>query len=206
MIRVTPVSEPPNFDSTVRQPGRAFLKQNPSPSSGDFKPHSYWRASLKDLWNAYRGVCAYTGFYIPRAASHSVDHFKPKVHHPQLAYEWSNFRLALAKVNQYKDNSEGIVDPFRVPYGWFVLDFPSCLVKPGNGLPKTATALVNTTIKVLRLNDDDDLVQERCEIILELVDDRVTMGYLETKYPFIASEVARQGGPAAMRTLFPRKI
>jgi len=91
----------------------------------------------------------------------SVDHFQPKSTYSHLAYEWSNYRLAHSKINSYKGNSVGILDPFHIQPGWFILDFANCHVRPN---PATAQAIQNSvshTIAVLRLNSDDSLVQFR---------------------------------------------
>lgn len=92
----------------------------------------------------------------------SVDHFVPKSRRPDLAYEWSNYRLALPQVNSYKGDSTDVIDPFVVHEGWFVLDFPSCLVRPALALPSATTEQIEKTVQVLKLNDADHFVQERC--------------------------------------------
>jgi len=52
------------------------------------------------MYEAYDGVCAYTGMRMHRVLSDpTIDHFVPKSKRPDLAYEWTNYRLALAKVD-----------------------------------------------------------------------------------------------------------
>ena len=203
MIPVTLKPEPRKFDSDVRQPGKRFLATNPKPSSKEFKGKDYWKAGANDLHEAYGGICAYTCFYMSRAGS--VDHFMPKAHYPQLAYEWDNFRLAAHKVNQYKADSMVIIDPCKVGPGWFVLDFPSCLVRPGDGLPDMLAKQVEKTIKVLKLNDDDTYVQERCDLMLDYAEGNVTLKFLSGRYPFLAAEIARQKIQETVGTLFRRR-
>ncbi len=206
MIRVRPYPEPDHFHSCVRVPGQAFLAKVPNPTNKHWKDNQYWKEVANDMYAAYDGMCAYTGMFIPRGiATPSIDHFKPKSKYPALAYEWTNYRLALAKINQYKGDEEGLVDPFEVPRGWFVLDFPSCVVKPGNGLTSADRDKVWHTISVLKLNDDDGLVQLRCDIILELISGNITLQYVTKYYPFLAVEVERQGGVQAIARLFRRK-
>lgn len=123
MIPVAPQPEPQGFDSGVRQRGKSFLAANP----GATKLPNYWKNTATDLYTAYKGICASTCMYF--VAPGSVDHFVPKSRRPDLAYEWSNYRLALPQVNSYKGDSVDVLDPFVVPEGWFILDFPSCLVR-----------------------------------------------------------------------------
>lgn len=202
MIPVQPSPEPSDFHTRVRVPGQAFLAKVPNPTKKYWRQNDYWRAVAGDMRVAYNGVCAYTGMFIPRGSS--IDHFKPKSKYPALAYEWNNYRLALAKINVNKADSEGLVDPFVVPHGWFVLDFPSCMVKPGNGLALLDRDTVLHTISVLQLNADD-LANLRVATILELIRGNMTLEQLTKRYPFLAAEVVRQGGMQAVARVFPKK-
>lgn len=204
MIRVHQQAEPARFENDVRQPGLGFLTLNPRPTSKDFKSNNYWRRAADDLYGAYRGVCSYSGFYIPFRGG-TVDHFLPKSSHPHLAYEWSNFRLASYRMNLYKGESQEIIDPFNVENGWFVLQFPSCLVFPHPDLTAIAREQTARTIEILKLNSDDVLVQERCNIMLEFADGDVSLRHLQNKYPFIAAELERQQlNQPAVRLMFKR--
>ena len=131
MIPVTPQPEYPEFEGQVRQPGLTFLRGNPDPSDKDFRRRNYWSRAAKKLHEAYLGCCAYTTLHL--CDTGSVDHFLPKTKYPHLAYEWDNYRLARQKINARKSNTEEVVDPFTVQIGWFVLDLPSCLIRPGDG-------------------------------------------------------------------------
>lgn len=205
MIPVSPQPEPLDFDAKVRQRGRRFLAAHRTPTSQDFKNHRYWKDAVDDLYRAYQGVCAYTGIHISRRGSKSVDHFKPKSLYPDLAYEWRNYRLALQKINEYKGDIDGIVDPFSVPLAWFILDFPSCLVKAGPGLAIQETTMVSRTITALHLNDDDNLVKYRFEFMLQLVEGKVTLRDVQDYFPFLAAEIIRHGGLAAVTPLFKKR-
>lgn len=189
MIPVTPQPEPADFDATVRRPGQAFLRQVPRPTADQFRKKNYWKEALPDLRTAYRSICAYSSCWIP--SSCTVDHFNPKTTHPQLAYEWSNYRLADAKINNNKGNSSQVLDPFLIQQGWFTLDVATLWVKPEPTLRPAVFRAVETTISVLRLNDDD-WVQMRFEIFRQYRDGDCTIGFLQRCYPFMASEVTRQ--------------
>lgn len=192
MIPITLQPEPHEFDRNVRKRGQSFLAINPSPTSDQFKPHHYWKWAATELYEAYRRICAYSCTYIPTPKGCSVDHFLPKSKRPDQAYEWQNFRLSLHRLNVYKGDAD-IIDPFSVQPGWFVLDFPSCLVKPGDGLPGDLKQQIEHTIKTLKLNDDDSLVQDRCDIMVMFAKEEVALPFLEKRYPFLAEEVIRQG-------------
>lgn len=203
MIPVKLQTEPSTFDMNVRQPGNAFLSVCPSPIHKDWGKHSYWQRASDDLYRAYGGICAYTGEWFPRTStSSSVDHFIPKSVATNLAYEWSNYRLTTQKANNNKASHMGIADPFTITSGWFVLDLPSCLVKPGEVLTNAERAMVERTINVLKLNDDDEYVQGRCDIILYYINGDISISYMWDKYPFIAHELTRQNLLVDVKDMF----
>ena len=65
-----------------------------------------------------------------------VDHFYPKSVRPDMAYEWSNFRLASLKLNCRKREFQDVLDPFTIEPGWFCLSFPSLLFSLGQVSPR----------------------------------------------------------------------
>ncbi len=193
MIPVTPQPEPLEFDANVRRPGLAFLKRVPAPKSGDFERH--WRHCHQQLYAVYSGICAYSARWIPYSPGgpdrSSIDHFIPKTHCPNLAYEWDNYRLASARLNGSKANSDIVIDPFWVKNGWFVLDFATYQTKPGNSLPTYLEVRVRETIDQLDLNHND-FINQRVAIIQAYCDDLFPFTHLEDRYPFIAYELKRQ--------------
>lgn len=197
MIPIQQQNEPPHFDARVRQPGLQFLN---SASSSTQKLPSFWQRIKDELHGAYGGICAYTCMYL--VGTGSVDHFLPKGANPWLAYEWSNYRLSSERANSRKGEHTGVLDPFQICPQWFELVFPACLVVPGGGLPPSRTPAAEHTISVLKLNDDDELVQERCDVILYLRDGLVKLGFLERRYPFIAHELKRQHLLGGLKSLF----
>lgn len=199
MIPVRPQPEYKGFEGQVRRPGQRFLAANPSPSSREFRNRDYWRRAKKELHRAYVR-CAYTSLRIMGTRG-TVDHFRPKVKFPHLAYEWSNYRLARAKLNNRKGDSLDVIDPFRVRSGWFILDCPSCLIHPGENLEKRTRDQVRATINVLNLNSGD-LVQERSVQLVDFAMGKVPFDHLEKHYPFLANEIRRQRIEDQMRTLF----
>ena len=202
MIPVLLQPEYPDFDKEVRQPGLSFLRKNPNPSAKQFRRHNYWSKAAGNLHVAYSGLCAYTTLRL--ADMESVDHFLPKAKHPRLAYEWDNYRLARQKINGRKGDSEDVLDPFKVHTGWFVLDLPSCLVRHGDGISPKIEKEVDSTIDILKLNVDDRLVQERCDWLVSLADGEITIDFLDRHYPFLSSEIRRQGIMDRLKVIFAR--
>jgi hypothetical protein len=201
MIRVILAPEYPNFEAEVRAPGTSFLLSCPNPTSEQFKRKNYWTRAAKDLHAAYSGICAYTAMYLPD--QWSVDHFRPKSAFPSLAYEWTNFRLASGRVNSSKGNQTNIIDPVDVESDWFFLDIPSCLLRPNPNLDKATRSRINGTINSLRLNQDDNHVQERCNILMAFARGDILEGFLSRRYPFLSKEIVRQGlDKATLSNLF----
>jgi hypothetical protein len=189
LIPVVLQAEPPQFEAKVRAPGRSFLARVPAPTSKQFKGKDFWKLALPDLKTAYSSICAYSCVWMP--SNCSVDHFQPKSVRPDLAYEWSNYRLAHDKINCNKGNSTAVLDPFFIQAGWFVLDFATLWVRPDNALQRNVKASVQKTIDVLRLNDEQ-WVQIRFELYKSYLDGELGIAFLQRNYPFIAAEVRRQ--------------
>ncbi len=146
-------------------------------------------------------ICAYTAMYLPEQGS--VDHFLPKTSHPNLAYEWSNFRLASGRVNNSKGSATDILAPFLIENDWFYMDIPACLLRANQALEKPLRNQISGTINSLRLNQDDNYVQERCNILMDFAREDITFGFLERRYPFLAKEITRQAlSQEALRSLF----
>ena len=200
LIPIAPEPEPTDFDFEVRQPGRIFLRTTPRPTNNQWRGKDYWRRSLIDLYDAYRGVCAYCGSWVIRPGTanrsspnvSSVDHYVPKSVLPDQAYEWSNFRLCRARLNSFKDNSQDVIDPFVLSPGWIQLNFQSFLIEPNPHLNRNDRNSVKATIERLRLNTDNDYVNERSSVIHDYCLGEMTLVQLKRRYPFIASEMIRQ--------------
>jgi len=202
MMPVAPKPEPPCFDVEVRQRGLLFLQSTPSPNYKQFASHAYWVKATSDMLAAYDNTCAYTGCRIH--LDHAIDHFFPKSLYPQLAYEWSNYRLCMSKINQYKGQNDRILDPFNIQEGWFKLDFPGCYVVAGENLSTQVLPKVELTIEKLKLNDNQ-LVVLRYEIVSSYVDGECEFKILQKYYPYVAFEITRQGLTTEnLRSIFPR--
>jgi len=189
------------FDLTVRQPGLAFLATTPNPSNREWRGHSYWTRAKGELRAAYDGICAYTCRYLVDGGS--IDHFVPKVTAADLAYEWSNFRYCRQNVNVRKGAKQGVLDPFTIEDGWFVLDIPSGLISPNPDLPAPDRQKIELTIAILGLNIIDEYVQERSDVALDFARGRIDFSSLAEQFPYVASEIERQGVQQTIKDLFP---
>jgi hypothetical protein len=187
VIHVEPQPEPPDFDAKVRQPGRAELASQ----EGELRPH--WQHCAIQLWEAYRGVCAYSSLYIPRGTgARSVDHLLPKSKRRELTYEWSNYRLACIRMNSRKNDLEEVLDPFKVEDGWFALELSTLQVIPGEGLLGQMRQRVQDTIDRLDLNDDE-FIQARAAHYEAFRSGEVQFRHIRKHCPFLAKELVRQG-------------
>ena len=201
MIPVALQPEPAHFHKRVKQPGQQFLERTPAPIK-NWKNHEYWKRILGDLHTAYNGICAYSCHWIPcDTGSRTVEHFKPKELYPQEAYRWENYRLVCGTLNGRKGNYEDVLDPFAIKKGWFALDFPSLLVRPGDGVPPALAGQVYATIKRLGLNDEGTCLQARINWLRDYIQVPFPLAYLETKAPFLAQELRRQNLTETIREL-----
>ena len=200
MIRVTPAPEPESFDRVVRQPGlralgrlaeREYSGLRDAIPAGKFPP--LWRDSMDDLLARYARVCAYLCLHIPRGTgAATVDHMVPKSRSWELAYEWSNYRLACSLMNSRKGVAPVVLDPFEVEDGWFVLEPVEFQVFAARGLSQSVANRIDETIGLLGLND------QRCRdarvgYAQDYWDGHVTFDYLTRHAPFVARELQRLG-------------
>ena len=78
-------------------------------------------------------------------------------------------------------------------------------MKKGDALPSNLAQQADITIKILKLNKDDALVQERCDLIMNYRDRKLSLQYLRERYPFIAMEIERQGLVDKINQIFRRR-
>lgn len=221
MIRVKPAAEPESFDVTVRRPGKGALLELIGSSEAPKRPGpkrtkvadriedipaaklpKFWRKSLGDLRAAYGDTCAYLGMRIhPSTGAATVDHFLPKSEHQDLAYEWSNFRLASQQVNTNKNEHEDVLDPFEIEDGWFELGVGDFKVRPSPELDGELRTKVEATIERLKLNEPTFCESRReyhdryhglGEPVAGRPEEPVPLAWLERECPYVAAELRRQ--------------
>lgn len=198
MIRVTLPRAPAHYFPLVKTPGEAFLKITPSPAAAEWQANRYWRAIHDDLYAGHNGICVYSASWTPRRRASglidytSIDHYVPKAADPSKAYEWGNFRLCRSRLNHNKDQHRDVLDPCAITDGWFVLDFTTFLIRPAAGLESGIEAAVRSTIARLRLNADNDYVNERIAVVRDYTLKRIAFTDVSAKYPFIAQQMTNQ--------------
>lgn len=200
MIRVVQQPRPADFDTLVEQPGRELLEELREQRGGtleglvrdDLKP--VWRAGSALLGDSYRWICAYAAMRISRTTGQpSVDHFAPKSSAPELAYEWTNYRLACQLMNARKRDYLDVLDPFEIHDDWFELDLDTYLLQPGEDLPVHTAQRVLDTIRRLKLNEREEHVEERRVYVKAALAGETSPAWLRTNAPFIYKELVRLG-------------
>ena len=195
MIPVRCAPEPANFDAEVRQPGNAWLRNNPNAKPSKFEP--YWTKCIPNLALAYNHICAYLAIYFDRPlGADSVDHFIPKSDVRRgrlLAYEWDNYRLCCIGENRKKNKKILPVDPFTMQPESFFIDFSDgrIYVNPSI-LPKSYRKDCDKTIKILKL-DEQDCRDMRKNFYTDYVKGDVSAKYMQCHAPFVWREICRQG-------------
>lgn len=197
MIHVNPQPEPASFNANVRQKGLAYLRRKglaldqPLPPKTEIPPH--WRDCLDDLYSVYEGTCSYLAVFFERVTGGgSVDHFVAKSRRADLAYEWTNFRLACSVMNSRKREFEDTLDPFEVVNGWFHLELVSGHIYPDPNLSEDIKAQVTATIERLGLDDPGNR-EMRARHYQEYYEGEFTADFLKKRSPFVWLEAERQG-------------
>ena len=192
MMHINNFPAPASY-SQVRSSGLLFLATTPNPSTKQWNEHAYWQVLLPDLRQLYNGICNYCATWIPHSTGqHSVDHFLDKNMHPELAYQWENYRYVSARFNARK-GTKSIVDPVFLPANTFVININNFFIEVN---PASNRSILQNhaleTIKILKLNHRD-LVEERIEFYMRYCAGDISRVYFQQKSPFLASELIRQG-------------
>ncbi len=159
MIRVQSIAPTPSYELKVRTPGEAFLGVNPSPTRDQFNRNDFWCEIHDEMYSAYGGICMYCASWTPRTPQgaslqqSSVDHFMPKSLFPQLAYQWTNFRLCRNDINSNKSTDLHVPDPFAIHNEWFEVDFATWRVGPSGKAPVYIYHRIRSAFVRLGLNE-----------------------------------------------------
>jgi hypothetical protein len=99
-------------------------------------------------------------------AKGTVDHFQSwaatKEAHPELAYEWENYRFCSFAINCLKNKyDDDVVDPFEVQDDWFRVTLPDMQLQITDRVPADRQDLVERTVNRLQLSHGEDLVEFR---------------------------------------------
>ena len=195
MIPVRRAPEPANFDAEVRQPGNAWLRNNPNAKPSKFEP--YWTKCIPDLALAYNHICAYLAIYFDRPlGADSVDHFIPKSNSAigrQMTYEWDNYRLSCIGKNRKKGTKILPIDPFTMQPESFFIDFSDgrIYVNPAK-TPKNYRDDCDEAIKILKLDEQECREMRKNDFDL-YIQGHVDAVYMQNHAPFVWQEICRQG-------------
>lgn len=158
MIPFNLINEPPNFNNDVRIPGSTYIQgllcKAVTIRSKHFKDRDFWNLVRPELKSAFNDICAYSGFIVH--GSGEVDHYLSKTRHPEIAYEWNNYRFSSIQMNRKKQRKdELILDPFLVEAGWFQVHIPTFELQVTDFVPSALQFLASETIRLLELNHED---------------------------------------------------
>lgn len=211
MMRLTLAAAPVGFDERVRHPGEnalALLAGKALPHQRGGRPieaektvrgqkvkktiddFAYWQDCLDDLYQAYHGICAYYCAHVERFTA-QVDHAVPKTLRSDVAYDWSNYRLASGYVNTCKREFQDTLDPVNIQDGWFQLNLISLRVSADPALPEDIRGQVIATIGRLKLNEGDALAMRKRA--LDRFRHGLRLDFLLRDHPYLARELSRQG-------------
>lgn len=190
MIPVARPEEPSQFDAECRQPGQAWLAENP-----DRDPHEnpLWRHFTGDLRTAFGNRCGFSAMYVSRG---TVDHWISVKSDRSRSYEWTNYRFVDAAVNSAKKPGwEGkLMDPFEVQDGWFEVQLPSLQLVATSAMDPATRARAEFTLKKLRLEDGEDSLRLRREWLAMYESGEISLEGLFRVAPLIARAVAKRDG------------
>jgi hypothetical protein len=94
-------------------------------------------------------------------------------------------------LNRRKADHQDLIDPCNASSNWFEIQFTTFLLVPSPGLPTSLELAVRRTIAILMLNDDQDYLDERSEVILQYSQGKLTFTQLQQNYPFIAYQMIK---------------
>lgn len=196
MIPVTLQLEPADFDVKVRQKGHAWLAHegislnSPPPKASNLP--NYWSLSNKQLWDAYKGECAYLAIYFEWASgASSTDHFVAKSRKSGDAYEWGNYRLSCLGANRNKNKFDDVLDPIGLSQDTFVLNLATGRVRPNPVLSASEKIAARKTISRLKL-DSPELREMRARHYSRYLRNKDS-DTLKELSPFVWYEAHRQG-------------
>jgi hypothetical protein len=96
-------------------------------------------------------------------------------------------------LNSRKGDEEEILDPCAVSNGWFVIDFPTLMVKPAPDLETDLFNRVRRTRDVLGLNDEATCMMMRQQFVMDYCREEISFEHLEKRAPFLALQMKEQG-------------
>ena len=194
MIPVAPVGKPKDFDAEVKTPGTAWLQTHRAAK----RPPALWNKYTKDLCEGFSGLCGYAAMLDPTGGT--VDHYLSYKNHPNLTYEWNNYRFASGTLNSSKKTADDtVLDPYAVQAGWFEILLPSLQMRVTNAVPAPLRDKAEHTLNRLKLRDGERIIRWRQSWYDMYKSGKLTLDGLRQVAPLIADAVDKlnaQGGVA----------
>ncbi|WP_437621642.1 hypothetical protein [Sorangium sp. So ce1151] len=191
MIPVRRVREPGTFDEDARRPGKKWLRDNP----GAKRPKDFWSPFRLHLARGFKDLCGYAAMLDPTGGT--VDHFLSYQNHPELTYEWSNYRFASATLNSTKRTADDrVLDPYEVRDGWFEILLPSLQLVTTDKIPAAYKTKAEFTIKHLKLRDGERVIRWRRSFMEQYEEGHLDIEGLRLWAPLIAAAVEKRDGSA----------
>jgi hypothetical protein len=188
VIRHDQTREPDDFHELVRKPGEAWLAENPAR-----RPKDYWSRVIPALAAAFGNLCAYSAM---ETFPGTVDHYRSCKNARHLAYEWSNYRYCLDRINSCKGTAdEMILDPFEVDADWFEILIPTMQLVLTDAVPPERRERAEFTLKRLQLiggKEDDWIVRFRRSWFDMYESGDLSLARLEQKAPLIARAIRKR--------------
>lgn len=156
MIRVPKVPEPPEFEKTVRRPGKQWQENNPDRTEYP----GYWARVRIPLAEGFENRCGYTAMWLPPYEG-QVDHFIAQADDRSQVYEWSNFRYVSPSLNAKKKAGQKWLDPFDVENDWFELNAFTLELRLTDKVPDSMRDIAERTLDKLGLRDSPALIRQR---------------------------------------------
>jgi hypothetical protein len=201
MIPVRRVREPADFDAKARKPGRSWLKAN----TGAKRPKDLWSPFRPALARGFKNLCGYAAMLDPTGGT--VDHFLSWSNHPEVAYEWSNYRFASGTLKGAKRAlDDAVLDPYEVKPGWFEILLPSLQLVATDKIPPAYRKKAELTIDRLGLRDGERVIEWRRSFLEQYDGGHLDIDVLRSWAPLLAAAVEKRDGkaPAHMASM-PRR-
>lgn len=186
MIPVAKVPKPPGYDK-IKTGGDAWLKANPAAK----RPKDLWSPFLPELAEGFAHLCGYAAMLDPTGGT--VDHYLSWENHPDLAYEWTNFRYVSYVLNSSKRTADDtVLDPYLVKSGWFEIILPSLQMRVTDKVPAAYKAMAAFTLKRLKLGDGEKIIRWRQHYYARFQAGQLDLDGLRVFAPLVADAVERQ--------------
>ncbi|MBI3270519.1 MAG: hypothetical protein HYZ53_16040 [Planctomycetes bacterium] len=186
MIRVKRVPKPKDFDAKCARPGCAWLEKHKQAA----RPRDYWSQFKPVLARGFRDLCGYAAMYCPVG---SVDHYLSWHKHPEMAYDWDNYRFVEEWINKSKGTADKrVLDPYEVREGWFEVLLPSLQLVSTDRVPRSKRKRAEYTLTRLHLREDERIVRQRQTWMNLHREGKLTLEGLDVVAPQLAAAVRRK--------------